>query len=138
MKKSNSKKNIDKKHNIHKVTVKKSIDSINEYLVSIKEDFQTDLKTVENDIERVSLLISEAENNKKNIESKFDSSYMVLSSSQVAKMDEFAEIDSFDELINNKYLELKELENNKQIILSKISRLEEVISCAKEIEGSVL
>lgn len=133
MKKSNIKKT-----NIKKTNIKKSIDVVNKYLLSLMEDFQSDLKSIENDIERVSLLISEAQNNKKNIESTFDSSYMVLSSSQVAKIDEYAEIDSFDELIENKYSELRNLEDNKNIILAKISRLEEVISCTEEIEGSVV
>ncbi len=133
MKKSNVKKS-----NVHKPSVKKSIDSISKYLLSLKENFHSDLKLIENDMERINLLISEAQNNKKNIESTFDSSYMILSSSQVAKMDEFAEIDSFDELIKDKLLELEGLENKKQIMLSKIAELDEVISCAQEIEGSVV
>lgn len=128
------KKSSKNKTDINKTKVKKSIQTISKYLLSLKENFRLDLNSIEKDIERVTSLIADAQNNKKNIESSFDSSYMILSSSQVAKIDEFAEIDSFDELIKNKNSELKELENQKELILNRIAELDKVISCAQDIE----
>lgn len=130
------KKTSVKKTDLKKTNIRKSIQTISKYLLSLKEDLQSDLNSIEKDIERVVLLISDAQKSKSNIESTFDSSYMILSSSQVAKLDEFAEIDSFDELIKDKNEELKVLENQKKIMLTKISELDKVISCTQDVEKS--
>lgn len=130
------KKTSVKKKDLKKTNIRKSIQTISKYLLSLKENLQSDLNSIEKDIERVVLLISDAQKSKSNIESTFDSSYMILSSSQVAKLDEFAEIDSFDELIKDKNEELKVLENQKKIMLTKISELDKVISCTQDVEKS--
>ncbi len=130
------KKTSVKKTDLKKTNIRKSIQTISKYLLSLKENLQSDLNSIEKDIERVVLLISDAQKSKSNIESTFDSSYMILSSSQVAKLDEFAEIDSFDELIKDKNEELKVLENQKKIMLTKISELDKVISCTQDVEKS--
>lgn len=130
------KKTSVKKTDLKKTNIRKSIQTISKYLLSLKENLQSDLNSIEKDIERVVLLISDAQKSKSNIESTFDSSYMILSSSQVAKLDEFAEIDSFDELIKDENEELKVLENQKKIMLTKISELDKVISCTQDVEKS--
>jgi hypothetical protein len=84
-----------------------SIEKILKYLLSIREEFQSELKSIENDISRLNLLIKDAEKDMKKLQMSFDSSYMVLSSSQVAKSNEFAEIDSLNEIIKQKKNEIE-------------------------------
>lgn len=108
-----------------------SIEKILKYLLSIREEFQSELKSIENDISRLNLLIKDAEKDMKKLQMSFDSSYMVLSSSQVAKCNEFAEIDSLNEIIKQKKNEIDILSNKRQIMIDKIEELDGVILCAK-------
>lgn len=108
-----------------------SIDKISKYLLSIRDEFQSELNLIENDISRLRLLIKDAEKNMNKLQMSFDNSYMVLSSSQVAKSIEFAEIDSLNEIIKQKKSEIDILLNNKKKIIEKIEELDGVIFCTK-------
>lgn len=108
-----------------------SIDKISKYLLSIRDEFQSELNLIENDISRLRLLIKDAEKNMNKLQMSFDNSYMVLSSSQVAKSIEFAEIDSLNEIIKQKKSEIDILLNNKKKIIEKIEKLDGVIFCTK-------
>ena len=112
---------------------KESVKKIYTYLLSIREKFKSELNCVENDISRIKILINNAENDKDTVKSTFDNTYMILSSSQVAKSDEFAEIDSLEKLIECKKKDLDNLNNSRKNILKNISELEDVISCVNKL-----
>ena len=111
----------------------KSIDKISKYLLNLRDEFQSELNLIENDISRINILIKDAEKNMKKLQMSFDASYMVLSSSQVAKSIEFAEIDSLNEIIKNKKNEIDSLSKKKKEIINKIEELDGVILCIKNL-----
>lgn len=108
-----------------------AIEKISKYLLSIREEFQSELNLIENDISRLKLLVKDAEKDMKKLQMSFDSSYMVLSSSQVAKSNEFVEIESLNEIIKQRKSEIDILLNKKKIINNKIEELDGVILCTK-------
>lgn len=108
-----------------------SIDKISKYLLSIRDEFQSELNSIEKEISRLNLLIKDAEKDLNKLHMSFDNSYMVLSSSQVAKTIEFAEINSLNEIINNKKSEIDILLKKKVILINKISEVDGVIFCTK-------
>ena len=108
-----------------------SIEKISKYLLSVRNEYQLELKSIENDISRLNLLIKDAENDMKRLQMSFDTSYMVLSSSQVAKSIEFAEIDSLNEIVKQKKSEIDNLIKQQKIITEKIKELDGVIFCTK-------
>ena len=113
---------------------KNSVNKIFEYLTKIQENYQTELNMVENDIKRTKRLIKDAEKSKKEVQSSLDASYMVLSSSQVAKTQEFAEIDSFIELIDIRNKELDELNHKKIIVEGRLTEVNDIINCAEDLK----
>ena len=113
---------------------KNSVNKIIDYLNKIQENYQSELNMVENDITRTKRLIRDAEKSKKEVQSSLDSSYMVLSSSQVAKSHEFAEIDSFEELIEVRKNELDILNQKKIVVEGRLSEVSEIIMCAEDLK----
>lgn len=110
---------------------KESVNKISSYLISIRDEYQSELYSIENDMARVDMLIDEAKNSKINLEATLDTSYMVLSSTQVAKEEEYAEIDSLEELILSRKKELEDLNIKRKIILEKLLEIDEIIECVK-------
>lgn len=108
-----------------------SISKISKYLLSIHDEFQSELNSIEKEISRLKILIKDAEKDLNKLQMSFDNSYMVLSSSQVAKTNEFAEINSLNEIISNKKSEIDILLNKKKILIDKIEELDGVIFCTK-------
>ena len=113
---------------------KNSVNKIIDYLTRIQENYQSELNMVENDIKRTKRLIKDAEKSKKEVQSSVDTSYLVLSSSQVAKSQEFAEIDSFVELIELRKKELDDLNHKKIIVEGRLSEVNEIIDCAEDLK----
>lgn len=112
---------------------KNSVKKIVDYLTKIQENYQSELNMIENDIKRTNRLIKEAEKSKKEVQSSLDTSYMVLSSSQVAKSQEFAEIDSFGELIELRKKELDEFNHKKLILEGRLNEVSQIIDCAEDL-----
>lgn len=112
---------------------KMSVDRIIEYLTKVHASLQGELNVIESDIVRTKKLIDEAKVSKSEIQESVDSSYMVLSSSQVAKSQEFAEIDSFEQLIEMRRNDLDQLNRKKLILEGKLSEVNEIISCAIDL-----
>ena len=113
---------------------KNSVNKIVDYLTKIQENYQSELNTLENDIKRTTRLIKDAEKSKKDVQSSLDTSYMVLSSSQVAKTQEFAEIDSFDEIIKLRKNELDDLNHKKIIVEGRLAEVNDIINCAEDLK----
>ena len=112
---------------------KNSVNKIIDYLIKIQENYQSELNTLENDIKRIKRLIKDAEKSKIEVQSSLDTSYMVLSSSQVANTQQFAEIDSFEELIELRNKELDELNCKKIIVEGRLTEVNEIINCAEDL-----
>ena len=87
---------------------KKNMAIVYDYLTDIREDYRSQINLIDNDIARASKIIEESKINMQQIKSTFDSSYLVLSSSQVAMVNEYAEIDSLQEIINIREKEIDE------------------------------
>lgn len=112
---------------------KKNIARVNSFLMEIKDSFRSQLNMIEIDISRITKTIEESKNNLQEIKLSLDTSYMVLSSSQVAKANEFAEIDSLQEIINLREVELCDLNIKREELLEKLAEVEEVIGCANAV-----
>ena len=113
---------------------KKSIARINSYLLDIKDSLRMQLNVIENDITRNSKIVEESKENLNEIKLSFDTSYMVLSSSQVAKADEYAEIDSLKEIIEIREKEIDELVIQKEELIAKLQEVEEIIGYSNTIK----
>lgn len=112
---------------------KKNIAKIISFLMEIKDSYRSQLNMIEIDISRITKTIEESKNNLQDIKASMDTSYMILSSSQVAKANEFAEIDSLQEIINLREMELTDLKIRQEELLEKLSEVEEVIACANAV-----
>ncbi len=112
---------------------KKNIARIISFLMEIKDSYRSQLNMIEIDISRITKTIEESKNNLQDIKASMDTSYMILSSSQVAKVNEFAEIDSLQEIINLREMELTDLKIRQEELLEKLSEVEEVIACANAV-----
>ena len=113
---------------------KKNMARVNSYLIDIKDSIRLQLNLIENDIVRNNKVIEESKENLKEIRLSFDTSYLILSSSQVAKVNEYAEIDSLQEIIDIREKELCELNARKDELLEKLREVEEVIACSNSIK----
>lgn len=113
---------------------KNSVNKIIDYLNKIQDNYQSELNLIESDITRTKRLIRDAEKSKKDVQASLDTSYMVLSSSQVAKSQEFAEIDSFEELILNRKNELDILNQKKIVAEGRLAEVTEIIECAEDLK----
>lgn len=112
---------------------KKNIAKIISFLMEIKDSYRSQLNMIEIDISRITKTIEESKNNLQDIKASMDTSYMILSSSQVAKANEFAEIDSLQEIINLREMELSDLKIRQEELLEKLAEVEEVIGCANAV-----
>ena len=115
-------------------TYQKNISRVNSYLMDIKDSIRLQLNIVENDITRNNKIIKESKKSLKEIKSSFDTSYLILSSSQVAKVNEYAEIDSLQEIIDIREKEIEELNVRKEELVEKLHEIEEVITCSSSIK----
>ena len=113
---------------------KKNMARVNCYLLDIKESIRLQLNILENDIARNNKIIKESNKSLKQIRSSFDTSYLVLSSSQVAKANEYAEIDSLQEIIAIREKEIEDLNIRKEELMEKLHEVEEVIACSNSIK----
>lgn len=112
---------------------KKNIAKVINFLIDIKDTYKSNLNIIELDISRTERIIEESKENQKNIKATLDSSYMVLSSSQVARANEFAEIDSLQEIINLRERELCDLKISRDEYLGKLIEIEDVIASANAV-----
>lgn len=112
---------------------KKNMAIVYDYLTDIREDYRSQINLIDNDIARASKIIEESKINMQQIKSTFDSSYLVLSSSQVAMVNEYAEIDSLQEIINIREKEIDELNCRKAELTEKLLEIEDVIMCANSV-----
>ena len=115
-------------------TYKKNMARVNSYLLDIKDSIRLQLNIIENDISRNNKIIKESNKSLKEIRLSFDTSYLVLSSSQVAKANEYAEIDSLQEIIAIREKEIEELNIRKEELMEKLREVEEVIACSNSIK----
>ena len=113
---------------------KKSIARINSYLLDIKDSLRMQLNVIENDIARNNKIIEESKETLNEIKLSFDTSYMVLSSSQVAKANEYAEIDSLQEIIEIREKEIVELNIKKDELMENLLEVEETIGYSNIIK----
>ena len=113
---------------------KKNMARVNCYLMDIKDSIRLQLNIIENDIARNNKIIKESKSSLKEIKLSFDTSYLILSSSQVAKANEYAEIDSLQEIINIREKEIEELNVRKEELMEKLREIEEVIACSNSIK----
>ena len=113
---------------------KKNMARVNSYLMDIKDSIRLQLNIIENDITRNNKIIKESNKSLKEIRLSFDTSYLILSSSQVAKVNEYAEIDSLQEIIAIREKEIEELNIRKEELTEKLREVEEVIACSNSIK----
>ena len=116
---------------------KRNIARINSFLMEIKESYRSQLNMIEIDISTIIKTIQESKINLQNIKTSMDTSYMILSSSQVAKANEFAEIDSLQEIINLREIELNDLKLRQEELMEKLAEVEEVIGCANAVREAL-
>lgn len=112
---------------------KKNMAVVYDYLTDIREDYRSQINLIDNDIARASEIIEKSKNTMQQIKSTFDSSYLILSSSQVAMVNEYAEIDSLQEIINIREKEIDELNCRKSELTEKLLEIEDVIMCANSV-----
>lgn len=112
---------------------KKNMAVVYDYLTDIREDYRSQIILIDNDIARASEIIEKSKINMQQIKSTFDSSYLILSSSQVAMVNEYAEIDSLQEIINIREKEIDELNCRKSELTEKLLEIEDVIMCANSV-----
>ncbi len=116
---------------------KKNMAIVYNYLISIRENYRSQINVIEKDIDRNNKVIEDAKCNLQKIQSSFDTSYLVLSSSQVAMANEYAEIDSLQEIINNREMEINDLNYKRDEIIAKLLEIEEVIVCANSVRDAL-
>lgn len=116
---------------------KKNMAIVYNYLISIRENYRSQINVIEKDIDRNNKVIEDAKCNLQKIQSSFDTSYLVLSSSQVAMANEYAEIDSLQEIINNRDMEINDLNYKRDEIKEKLLEIEEVIVCANSVRDAL-
>lgn len=116
---------------------KKNMAIVYNYLISIRENYRSQINVIEKDIDRNNKVIEDAKCNLQKIQSSFDTSYLVLSSSQVAMANEYAEIDSLQEIINNREMEINDLNYKRDEIKEKLLEIEEVIVCANSVRDAL-
>jgi len=116
---------------------KKNMAIVYNYLISIRENYRSQINVIEKDIDRNNKVIEDAKCNLQKIQSSFDASYLVLSSSQVAMANEYAEIDSLQEIINNREMEINDLNYKRDEIKEKLLEIEEVIVCANSVRDAL-
>lgn len=116
---------------------KKNMAIVYNYLITIRENYRSQINVIEKDIDRNNKVIEDAKCNLQKIQSSFDTSYLVLSSSQVAMANEYAEIDSLQEIINNREMEINDLNYKRDEIKEKLLEIEEVIVCANSVRDAL-
>ena len=116
---------------------KKNMARVYSFLTEIREDYLSKINLIEKDITRANKVIEDSKNNIQKIQSTFDTSYLVLSSSQVAMENEYVEIDSLQEIVNNKEMEICELNNRKAELQEKLLEIEDIILCANDVRNAL-